>query len=147
MHSYADRHTHDFFFERDYPDVKVLDQIFGRLRAEPQPREFIEKQSRIAVRCLREGAGEAVDAWRRDRGCGRQSEPRHAMTGAIRIIAQGEQKQAQIEAMIRYAQSSQCRMSSLVRHFGDIGGQPEALRDLRFLRAGKCVAQRFRRGD
>ncbi len=21
MHSYADRYTHDFFFERDYPDV------------------------------------------------------------------------------------------------------------------------------
>ena len=44
MHSYADRYTHDFFFERDYPDVKVLDQIYERLRAEPQPREFIEKQ-------------------------------------------------------------------------------------------------------
>ena len=40
MHSYADRYTHDFFFERDYPDVKLLDQIYGRLRAEPQPREF-----------------------------------------------------------------------------------------------------------
>ena len=29
MHSYADRRTHDFFFERDYPDVKVLDGIFA----------------------------------------------------------------------------------------------------------------------
>jgi hypothetical protein len=27
MHSYADRYTHDFFFERDYPDVTVLDTI------------------------------------------------------------------------------------------------------------------------
>ncbi len=26
MHSYADRYTHDFFFERDYPDVEILDQ-------------------------------------------------------------------------------------------------------------------------
>jgi len=24
MHSYADRYTHDFFFERDYPDVLLL---------------------------------------------------------------------------------------------------------------------------
>ena len=24
MHSYADRYTHDFFFERDYPAVAVL---------------------------------------------------------------------------------------------------------------------------
>jgi superfamily II DNA helicase RecQ len=45
MHSYADRYTHDFFFERDYPDVKFLDQIYARLRAEAQPREFIEKQA------------------------------------------------------------------------------------------------------
>jgi RecQ family ATP-dependent DNA helicase len=29
MHSYADRYTHDFFFERDYPDVTVLDGIFA----------------------------------------------------------------------------------------------------------------------
>src|ERR1700685_1927331 len=47
MHSYADRHTHDFFFERDYPDVKLLDQICGRLRREPQPRELIEKLSKV----------------------------------------------------------------------------------------------------
>jgi hypothetical protein len=47
MHSYADRYTHDFFFERDYPDVKVLDAINARLRPEPQPREFIETQGRV----------------------------------------------------------------------------------------------------
>ena len=29
MHSYADRYTHDFFFERDYPDVTVLDGMFA----------------------------------------------------------------------------------------------------------------------
>jgi DNA topoisomerase III len=26
MHAYADRHTHDFFFDRDYPDVSVLER-------------------------------------------------------------------------------------------------------------------------
>src|SRR5208283_4508298 len=31
MHSYADRYTHDFFFERDYPDVSILEQIFALL--------------------------------------------------------------------------------------------------------------------
>ena len=77
MHSYADRHTHDFFFERDYPDVKLLDQIYGRLRAEPQPREFIEKQSRVPSEVFRESAGEALDAQRRDHRCGGQPEPGH----------------------------------------------------------------------
>ncbi len=40
MHSYADRYTHDFFFERDYPDVILLDKIYARLRPEPQAREY-----------------------------------------------------------------------------------------------------------
>src|SRR6185312_1810367 len=44
MHSYADRRTHDFFFERDYPDVSVLDGIFGRLRAEPVEKAVLQRQ-------------------------------------------------------------------------------------------------------
>ena len=35
MQSYADRRTHDFFFERDYPDVSVLDKIYHRSRRNP----------------------------------------------------------------------------------------------------------------
>ncbi len=77
MHSYADRHTHDFFFERDYPDVKLLDQIYARLRRGAAAARVIEKQSRIPSDRLREGAGEALDARRRDHRCGRQSEPGH----------------------------------------------------------------------
>src|SRR6516164_506996 len=33
MHSYGDRHTHDFFFSRDYPDVSLLDRLFTKLHA------------------------------------------------------------------------------------------------------------------
>jgi superfamily II DNA helicase RecQ len=59
-------------------------------------------------------------------------------------ISQGEQKQAQIEEMIRYAQSSQCRMSSLVRHFGDTADSQTACGICDFCAPGQCVAQRFR---
>ena len=59
-------------------------------------------------------------------------------------IAQGEQKQAQIEAMIRYAQSSQCRMSSLVRHFGDTTDSSKPCGICDFCAPESCVAQRFR---
>jgi DNA topoisomerase III len=34
-------------------------------------------------------------------------------------ILQGDQKRTQIDQMIRFAESTQCRMMSLVRHFGD----------------------------
>ncbi len=59
-------------------------------------------------------------------------------------VSQGEQKRAQIEAMIRYAQSSQCRMSSLVRHFGDTADSQKPCGICDFCAPDKCVAQRFR---
>src|SRR5204862_8171612 len=47
MHSYADRHTHDFFFERDYPDVTVLEGMFARLRPEFQEKSALERRLRM----------------------------------------------------------------------------------------------------
>ena len=143
MHSYADRYTHDFFFERDYPDVKVLDGIYERLRAELQPREFIEKQGRVsadvfekALEKLWTHGGVTIDA---ADNLGRGTEEWRDS-----YIAQGEQKQAQIEAMIRYAQSHQCRMSSLVRHFGDTRDSQKPCGICDFCAPESCMAQRFR---
>jgi superfamily II DNA helicase RecQ len=143
MHSYADRHTHDFFFERDYPDVKFLDHIYGRLRTEPQPREFFEKQSRVppdvfekALEKLWTHGGAIIDA---DDNLARGS-----AAWRDSYIAQGDQKQSQIEEMIRYAQSSQCRMSSLVRHFGDTADSRKPCGICDFCAPESCVAQQFR---
>ena len=146
MHSYADRYTHDFFFERDYPDVKLLDKIYERLRPEPQAREFLEKQCRIPVDVFEKAleklwahGGAAVDATDEvSRVNGNSDKWRDS------YIAQGEQKRSQIEAMIRYAQSNHCRMASLVRHFGDLadGQKPCGICD--FCAPDNCIAQRFR---
>ena len=144
MHSYADRHTHDFFFERDYPDVararSDLSSGCGRSRSRGSawrsrrrsPAEVFEK----AMEKLWTHGGAQVDA----------SENLSAGSEAWRdsYIAQGEQKQAQIEAMIRYAQSQQCRMSSLVRHFGDTADSQKRCGICDFCAPEKCVAQRFR---
>ena len=143
MHSYADRHTHDFFFERDYPDARFLDQIFQRLRADPQPRELVEKQCRTpaaifekALEKLWTHGGAMVDA--------SDNLTRGTADWRDSYSAQAEQKQAQIEAMIRYAQSNQCRMSSLVRHFGDTGDSQKSCGICDFCAPENCVAQGFR---
>ncbi len=143
MHSYADRHTHDFFFERDYPDVKVLDQIYAKLRTEPQDRENVERYCKVgadmfakALEKLWTHGGVTVDA--------AENLTRGAADWRDSYIAQGEQKQAQIEAMIRYAQSSQCRMSSLVRHFGDTADSQKPCGICDFCAPDQCVAQTFR---
>ena len=59
-------------------------------------------------------------------------------------IAQGEQKRAQIDQMIRYAESNQCRMATLVRHFGDLADGQKSCGICDFCAPGQCAAQRFR---
>jgi superfamily II DNA helicase RecQ len=46
--------------------------------------------------------------------------------------------------MIRYAESNQCRMRTLVRHFGDLADGQKACGICDFCAAAQCAAQRFR---
>ena len=61
MHSYADRFTHDFFFERDYPDVKILDAIFAKLRPRADGKSGAAANGARGSGHVRQGAGEVVD--------------------------------------------------------------------------------------
>ena len=143
MHSYGDRHTHDFFFSRDYPDVALLDRLFAKLQTEPQPKEALRKALAIeadlfdkaleklwihkgAVLDFAENVSQGDGLWRSS------------------YIQQGDQKRAQIDQMIRFAESNQCRMTSLVRHFGDKSDGAGACGVCDFCAPAKCVAQRFR---
>ena len=143
MHSYADRYTHDFFFERDYPEVTVLDAIFARLGPQPQEKAVLQRQLRMdpdifdkALEKLWIHGGAVLD-FAENVTCG-QAFWRES------YIAHGEQKRAQIDQMIRYAESNQCRMRTLVRHFGDLADGQKACGICDFCAAAQCAAQRFR---
>jgi len=144
MHSYADRYTHDFFFERDYPDVAALDAIYSKLRPEPVEKTALRRHVRVesdlfdkALEKLWLYGGAVVDyAENVSVGHGQWREA---------YIAQGEHKQAQIEQMIRYAQASQCRMSALVRHFGDYADARTDCGVCDFCAPADCAAQAFRK--
>jgi DNA topoisomerase-3 len=143
MHSYADRRTHDFFFERDYPDVAVLESIFARLGAEPQEKTALQRQSRLgedafdkALEKLWIHGGAVVDfAENITRGHDRWRET---------YIAQGDRKQQQLNLMLRYAESNECRMAALVRHFGDLADARRPCGICDFCAPSECVGQRFR---
>jgi DNA topoisomerase-3 len=143
MHSYGDRHTHDFFFNRDYPDVRLMDQVFTGLPSAPLPKEKLRKTLGIeeelfdkiieklwihkgAVLDFAENVSQGEQTWRDS------------------YITQGEQKRAQIDQMIRFSESDQCRMMSLVRHFGDSSDSAASCGACDFCAPAKCVAQRFR---
>ena len=143
MHSYADRYTHDFFFERDYPDVTVLETLFGELTAESQPKEALRERVPLdeevfdaALEKLWIHGGAAVDyAENVARGGGEWREL---------YLAQRNQKAAQLETMIRFTESGDCRMLGLVRHFGDTGDAKRPCGICDFCAPDDCVAQRFR---
>ena len=143
MHSYGDRHTHDFFFNRDYPDVALMDQVFTSLPSEPQPKERLRKTLGIeeelfdkiieklwihkgAVLDFAENVSRGGEVWRAS------------------YLTQGKQKRAQIDQMIRFSENNQCRMMSLVRHFGDSLDGATSCGGCDFCAPAKCVAQRFR---
>lgn len=143
MHSYADRHTHDFFLAQDYPKVEILDQIFARLSPQAQPKSDLQKRLQLAPDLFENaldklwvhgGAvlefGEAV----------RRGQPQWRGP----YVAQAERKRAQIEQVLRYAESNRCRMSSLVRHFGDLSDAEHLCGICDFCAPARCLAQRFR---
>jgi DNA topoisomerase-3 len=143
MHSYGDRHTHDFFFSRDYPDVSLLDRLFAKLHTESEPKEVLRKALTMeadlfdkALEKLWIHKGAVLDfAENVSQGDGRWRSS---------YIQQGDQKRAQIDQMIRFAESNQCRMTSLVRHFGDTSDSATACGVCDFCAPAKCLAQRFR---
>src|SRR5207245_5443059 len=107
----------------DCRDGAGLDGIFARLRPEPQAKAALQRQVGMeeevfdkALEKLWTHGGALVDfAENVSRGHDQWRES---------YIAQGEQKRAQIDQMIRYAESNQCRMASLVRHFGILVPSP-----------------------
>ena len=143
MHSYADRYTHDFFFERDYPDVAVLDKLYKLLTEEPQPKDALCQRMQMdsdsfdkaleklwihggAVLDFAENATRGPDEWRDS------------------YSIQSERRRSQIDLVMRYTETSQCRMSALVRHFGDHADGQRACGICDFCAPQDCVAQQFR---
>ena len=120
-----------------------MDRVFTSLPPEPQPKDRLRKTLGIeeelfdkiieklwihkgAVLDFAENVNQGEEVWRTS------------------YIAQGEQKRAQIDQMIRFSENHQCRMMSLVRHFGDSSEGTTSCGACDFCAPAKCVAQRFR---
>jgi ATP-dependent DNA helicase RecQ len=122
LHSFADRRIHESFFGRDYPPVEDLERVarvlteefeapeplWKRLKMEPDTFEkAVEKLcSQGAAQLSMEGAvrGTGVSGWR---------------SGYRMQVAH---RREQLERIVQFAETPQCRMAALVRHFGDVAG-------------------------
>ena len=150
LHSYADRRTHEFLFERDYPAVELLTRVYGECaRGEPRQRERMRKQlgmdgdefDRTLLRlemlgaCSTDGDG-AV--WRE--GASERSD----FSWRDPYRAQVAHRRAQLAAMQRYAEAQGCRMAALVQHFGDATDSAPYCGNCDVCSPERAIAQQFR---
>ncbi|MGC1870483.1 MAG: ATP-dependent DNA helicase RecQ [Acidobacteriaceae bacterium] len=143
LYSYADRKMHEFFFERDYPPVDDLDRVYRRLGEEPLDKEFLRARLRmesdlfdkVLEKLVIHGGG-AVDF--------EENAVRGAQGWRDSYAAESQRRKAQLDLAMQYAESSQCRMTSLIRHFGDLADARRPCGHCDVCAPNDCVARRFR---
>ena len=143
MQSYSDRRTHDFFFERDYPDVGILDRLYRNVNSSPLAKN--ELRSRVKV--LEEVFEKALEKLWAHGGVLIDYEE-NIIRGKDEwrdlYVAQAKHRSDQLELMLRYVSAHHCRMSAIVHYFGDVAEARKSCGHCDFCLPSACVAQRFR---
>ncbi len=144
MHSYADQRTHDFFLTRDYPPVEHLNQVFKDLGDEPRQVDELRAISKLdeeqfdkALEKLEIHGGARVDFG----GSVTRGETAWKKTYMI----QSQFRSEQLEKVVKYTTSSECRMSALVRHFGDVEDASRSCGKCDVCNPAETVLRQFRR--
>jgi ATP-dependent DNA helicase RecQ len=119
LHSYADQRTHDFLLTRDYPPLENLNKVFQALKEEPAPVNELRSASSLseeefdrALEKLEIHGGARVDF----DGTVTHGRPDWKRTYSI----QAQYRREQLDKVLRFTESEECRMGALVRHFGDL---------------------------
>lgn len=144
LHSFADRKMHDFFLERDYPAPSMLTRVASALTGSFQSPDDLRKRLRMdaetfdrtAEKLVAQGAA-TLDIAGNLRATGQ--------TGwSAGYDAQLAFRRSQIDRMAVFAESPQCRMSTLLEHFGDTAGGLRPCGRCDFCSPERATAQKFR---
>jgi ATP-dependent DNA helicase RecQ len=124
LHSVADRKMHEFFLERDYPPLNDLQRVASVLTDEFEEAEPLAAKLRMSrdifaksvEKLASQGAAQIDMNNMVRRVASVASRPAAWHSGYSQQIAF---RQSQIDRMAQYAETQQCRMTALIRHFGD----------------------------
>ncbi|MEO6803819.1 MAG: RecQ family ATP-dependent DNA helicase [Granulicella sp.] len=147
LHSFADRKMHDFFLERDYPAATELARVAAVLTNEFQMPDLLRQRLKLdaitfdkaAEKLAAQGAA-AFDIEGNVRGTGTNS----WRTG---YDAQLAFRRSQIDRMVAFAESTECRMTALIQHFGDTADGLRPCGHCDFCAPENATAQPFREPD
>jgi ATP-dependent DNA helicase RecQ len=123
LHSYADRKMHEFFLDRDYPPATDLARVAQVLTDDylmPEPlaqrlKMDLDTLSKAVEKLIAQGAA-TIDLAGNVRATPRASRPESWRAGYDAQIAF---RRSQIDRMSAFAETQQCRMTAVIRHFGD----------------------------
>jgi ATP-dependent DNA helicase RecQ len=143
LYSFADRKMHDFFLERDYPVATELMRVARVLSDEPQEPEDLRARLKMDIETF-DKAVEKLAA---------QGAAVVEFSGAVRKIdgvawqsgyeQQVEFRRSQIDRMMAFASTQQCRMTALIRHFGDTADGHRPCGHCDFCSPSSTTAQNF----
>jgi DNA topoisomerase-3 len=147
--SYADRRTHEFFQQRDYPEPGLLTRVFDALGDRPQPKDALTRRLGLT---LEELDPILEKLWTHGGARIRQDEQgygeyltRGDAGWRTPYEAQREHRKEQLDRVTRFAGDHDCRMLHLIRHFGDSedAGTPCGICDV--CAPKDCMVQEHRR--
>jgi ATP-dependent DNA helicase RecQ len=148
LHSFADRKMHDFFLERDYPAITELTRVAALLSEDFQMPELLRQRLKMDAEIFDKAVEKLIA----------QGAATLDMAGNVRAAAGASQqatwrkgydqqiafRRSQIDRMVQFAESAQCRMAALIQHFGDTEDGLSPCGHCDFCSPTSATAQTFR---
>jgi ATP-dependent DNA helicase RecQ len=148
LYSFADRKVHDFFLERDYPIATELMRVAKVLTDEAQMPEVLRQRLKMdaetfdrAVEKLAAQGAAAIDFAGNARRVFQENGGDVAWQSGYE--QQVEFRRSQIDRMMAFATTQQCRMTALIRHFGDTADGHRPCGHCDFCNPAATTAQSF----
>jgi ATP-dependent DNA helicase RecQ len=144
LHSFADRKMHDFFLERDYPPPTELSRVASVLTDDFQMPDLLRQRLKMDA----ETFDRAVEKLAAQGAASINIEGNVRATGSTSwrkgYDEQVNFRRSQIDRMMQFAESQQCRMAALIQHFGDTADGLRPCGHCDFCAPEQSTAQTFR---
>jgi ATP-dependent DNA helicase RecQ len=148
LHSFADRKMHDFFLERDYPAITDLTRVAAILTDDFQMPNLLRQRLKMDAETFDKAVEKLIA----------QGAATINMGGNVRATEDSPRQTAwrkgydeqiafrrsQIDRMVQFAESPQCRMAALIQHFGDTADGLRPCGHCDFCAPQNATAQTFR---
>jgi ATP-dependent DNA helicase RecQ len=148
LHSFADRKMHDFFLERDYPAITDLTRVAALLSDDYQMPDLLRQRLKMEAETFDKAVEKLIA----------QGAANINMAGNVRAAEDAPRsaawrkgyddqinfRRSQIDRMVQFAESTQCRMAALIQHFGDTADGLRPCGHCDFCSPQSATAQTFR---